>query len=917
MPTLQDLTEVEPRAESRLGIIDRLIACCDDLAAMDFELLYDRSRHLLSIGYDLGERRRDPSWYDLLASEARLTSYLLVAQGQVPQKHWFALGRLLTSHGGDLSLMSWSGSMFEYLMPRLFLPGYENTLLEQACQAAVSRQIEYGRQRHVPWGISESCYNAVDMNQVYQYRGFGVPGLGFKTGLADDLVIAPYATALALTVVPREACRNLQTLGSSGFLGDYGLYEAIDYTPSRVLPGTNHAVVRSLHGPPPGDEPAGHGAHVARQAHAAPIRLRPSGAHGRVAASGAHPQADAHRASASAASRRELGRAPAAEAGAVHRVLPDPNTPSPEVHLLSNGSYHVMATNAGGGYSRWRDLAVTRWREDATCDDYGTFIYLRDRRTGRYWSATYQPTRQEARPPRGGLRPGAGGIPQARSRHRGAHRGQRLARGRRRDPPRHAHQPLRRHPGDRGDELRGGGHGAAERGPRPPHVQQPLRADRDRARTTGPSSAGGVPARPTRTRRGCSTCWRSRARPTRKSRTRPTAPGSSAGGGRRRIRRPSTKRPAPDLSNTQGSVLDPIVAIRGTLRLSPDESRAVQVISGVAETREAAIALLGKYRDRHFVERAFEMAWFESQEVLRLLNMTETDAQIYGRLAGSVIYAGAARRASPSVIARNTLGQAGLWRFGISGDLPIVLVRIGDVNRIDVVRYALQAHGYWRNKGLAADLVILNEDFSGYRAVLQDQIMGLINAGPEALVVDRSGGVFVRRAEELSEEDRVLFQTVARVVLTGSIETMAEQVQRRAAAERLPSPLEPSRTPAAEKVAALAGTRKHFPQRPGRLHRGRAGVRHHPRTRSEHAGALGERHRQPAHRDRGQREGRRIHLGGERPRIPPDHLPQRPGGRQQRRGLLPARRRDGRLLVAHAAAVPRTVRLRVPARLRL
>ncbi len=211
---------------------------------MDFELLYDRSRHLLSIGYDLGERRRDPSWYDLLASEARLTSYLLVAQGQVPQKHWFALGRLLTSHGGDLSLMSWSGSMFEYLMPRLFLPGYENTLLEQACHAAVSRQMEYGRQRHVPWGISESCYNAVDMNQVYQYRGFGVPGLGFKTGLADDLVIAPYATALALTVVPQEACRNLQTLGSSGFLGDYGLYEAIDYTPSRVLPGTNHAIVR-------------------------------------------------------------------------------------------------------------------------------------------------------------------------------------------------------------------------------------------------------------------------------------------------------------------------------------------------------------------------------------------------------------------------------------------------------------------------------------------------------------------------------------------------------------------------------------------------------------------------------------------------------------------------------------------------
>ncbi len=246
------------------------------------------------------------------------------------------------------------------------------------------------------------------------------------------------------------------------------------------------------------------------------------------------------------------------------------------------------------------------------------------------------------------------------------------------------------------------------------------------------------------------------------------------------------------------------------MRLSPDESRAVHVISGVAETREAALALLGKYRDKHFVERAFEMAWFESQEVLRLLNMTEADAQIYGRLAGSVIYASAGRRASPSIIARNTLGQSGLWRFGISGDLPIVLVRVGDVNRIDMVRYALQAHGYWRNKGLAADLVILNEDFSGYRAVLQDQIMGLINAGPEALIVDRSGGVFVRRAEELSEEDRVLFQTVARVVLTGSVETMAEQVQRRVAAERMPPPLEPSRASVSEPVEPLRARESTF-----------------------------------------------------------------------------------------------------------
>ena len=201
-------------AVERLKTIDDLVNRCRELAVMDFEFLYDTSCGLLAIGYDVGERRRDPSCYDLLASEARLASFLLIAQGQMPQKHWFALGRLLTSHGGDVSLISWSGSMFEYLMPQLIMPSYENTLLEQTCKAAVSRQIEYGRQRAVPWGISESCYNATDMHQVYQYRAFGVPGLGFKRGLGDDLVIAPYASALALTVMPLEACRNLQTLAT-------------------------------------------------------------------------------------------------------------------------------------------------------------------------------------------------------------------------------------------------------------------------------------------------------------------------------------------------------------------------------------------------------------------------------------------------------------------------------------------------------------------------------------------------------------------------------------------------------------------------------------------------------------------------------------------------------------------------------
>jgi hypothetical protein len=217
-----------------------------ELAQMDYEFLFDKTRHLLAIGYNVSDRRRDASYYDLLASEARLGTFVAIAQGQLPQESWFALGRLLIIAGGEPTLLSWSGSMFEYLMPLLVMPTYEHTLLDQTYQAAVARQIAYGGQRSVPWGVSESGYNTVDAHLNYQYRAFGVPGLGLKRGLAEDLVIAPYASTLALMVTPEAACLNLQRLASSGFAGRFGFFEAIDYTPSRLPRGQTSAVVRSF-----------------------------------------------------------------------------------------------------------------------------------------------------------------------------------------------------------------------------------------------------------------------------------------------------------------------------------------------------------------------------------------------------------------------------------------------------------------------------------------------------------------------------------------------------------------------------------------------------------------------------------------------------------------------------------------------
>jgi cyclic beta-1,2-glucan synthetase len=216
------------------------------MAQMEYDFLFDKTRRLLAIGYNVSERRRDTSYYDLLASEARMANFLAIAQRQLPQESWFALGRLLATTGGAPVLLSWSGSMFEYLMPLLVMPTYTNTLLDQTNAAAVARQIEYGKLRGVPWGVSESGYNKVDTQLNYQYHAFGVPGLGLKRGLADDLVIAPYASALALMVAPEAACVNLQRLAAIGMQGKFGFFEAIDYTPSRQRRSETSTIVRSF-----------------------------------------------------------------------------------------------------------------------------------------------------------------------------------------------------------------------------------------------------------------------------------------------------------------------------------------------------------------------------------------------------------------------------------------------------------------------------------------------------------------------------------------------------------------------------------------------------------------------------------------------------------------------------------------------
>ena len=790
---LRCLREASVRASQRILALQTLAEQSAKLAEMDFSFLFDSARELFSIGFNVTERRRDTSFYDLLASEARLCSYVVVAQGQVSQDHWFSLGRLLVSLGGDPVLASWSGSMFEYLMPLLVMPNYENTLLDETCKGAVRQQIKYGHLRGVPWGVSESGYNRTDVHLNYQYRAFGVPGLGLKRGLAEDLVITPYATTMALMVAPREACHNLERLAAEGREGAYGFYEAVDYTPSRLPPGQSSVTIRSFMAHHQGMSLLA----LAYRLLGRPMQRRfmstPS-----FRASDLLLQERVPNTTAKVLSEEyELikSRKFVADGEGLMRLFTNPDRPAPEVQLLSNGRYHVVVSSAGGGYSRWRDLAVTRWSEDATRDCWGTFIYLRDVATGEFWSATHQPCicatkRYEAI------------FTQARAEFRQHHANLEV------------HTEISVSPED-DVELRR--MTLTNRS----HVQRTIELTSYAEVVLAPPGADA--SHPAFSNLFVQTEF-FRPRPavlcTRRPRSEGEKPpwllnlmagqGGEQGevscetdrggfiGRGRSLASPAALQSNSPLSNTTGSVLDPISALRRTVILGPHETARIDLVMGVAESRDAALALVEKYHNPRMTDRALDLAWTHGQVTLRHLNASEADAQLYARLSGDLIYANPARRAASSVLLNNRRGQNGLWGYGISGDTPIVLLRISDPTRIEIVQKLLQAHSYWRMKGLPVDLVILNEDVSVYRQPLQDQIFSLIASGIEAQMLDKPGGIFVRRLEQFSPEDRVLLQSVARLVLSDENGTLSEQLERPALPDPIIPLLSPARSPARE-----------------------------------------------------------------------------------------------------------------------
>ncbi len=751
------LAETEPVLRSRLqAIADAAYAFVD---AMEFGFLYEDERKLFTIGYHPESFTRDDSFYDLLASEARLASFMAIARNDVPIEHWFRLGRSLSRAAGATALVSWSGSMFEYLMPVLVMRSLPFTLLAETYAGAVDRHVSYAGSRGVPWGVSESAYNVRDRHRTYQYHAFGVPDLALKRGLARDLVIAPYASALAAQIDSRRSLANLAALEAMGALGAYGFCDSLDYT--RPAPGARVALVQAYMAHHVGmtlvaltnvllDDVWQSRFHADAMVKSVELLL-----HERVPRRLLLQEAQA-------VQPEETRAASENERPVVREV--DTRLPSPpRVALLGSSPYTVMVNHNGSGYSRHESTAVTRWRADSTRDITGQFCYINDLTAGQTWSSTFQPL----------------GVPATESH---AWLASDRVTFRRVDGDIETRTEITVVPADSAEVRRI----TLTNTGREPHEIE-LTSYGEVAMT----SQGADLAHPAFSNLFVETEWHAWCTAITATR-RPRAPADprlwcvhvvDAGrerlgtvscetdrarfiGRGRSVRNPAAMTSSGELSGSTGPVLDPIFALRTRVSVAPGQSVTVAFTTLVATTRALAFELAGRYHDSHAAQRAFDFASTSTQIELRELGLSQANAAVFQEIAAQLLYLGGSLAPPHDELRRNRGSQPLLWAHGISGDHPIVLATIESMDGLPTLRELFAAHRYWRRRGLTVDLVVVNAGHYDYLQELRDGIAEAMLAANDASLMDQSGGTFIRRRELFGADDYLMLSATARVHVT-------------------------------------------------------------------------------------------------------------------------------------------------------
>ncbi|WP_246067355.1 GH36-type glycosyl hydrolase domain-containing protein [Paenibacillus koleovorans] len=757
---------------------NRLAARIEALVqATDFRPLYDPKTNLFSLGYHVHQRARDGVLYDLMASEARQASFVAIALGQVSVSHWNALGRTLTKVGGRPALLSWSATMFEYLMPWLLMKTYRHSIWDSTYRAVVERQIEYARQLGVPFGISESGYFAFDYQMNYQYQAFGVPGLGFKRGLEQELVLAPYATVMALPFAPKEGMQSLRELERLGGRGRYGFYEALDFTPRRMPADRKHVVIQSFMAHHQGmslltlsNLLSPHRMidrfHRNKSVRAAELLLQER--------TPRRPRWVKHPAMYRSPVRTEKA---AQETGPI-RELASPHTPLPEVCLLTNGRFTTMVTASGSGRSSWDGLSISRWREEPVQDPWGSWLYIRDLQSDRIWSPSYRPCGTESPEQRIVFEPDKATFSRV---YEQVETTMEIAVSPECDAELRRLTLKNNSGATRVLEITSFVELA---------MSSPIADDAHPAfsklfiRTAVDPDTGCLVAGRRKREAKDRAFWCAHLLVAEGHAPVPaeyeTDRGAFIGRGYR-LDEPHLIRSA--LKGKTGSVADPAFVMRRRVQLGPGDEVRLYAVTSAAETREDAVGFASRLVSEQAAERTFQLAWTRSRVELRNLHLSQADAIVFQRLASQVLYTPPIRTERGRRIAANTKSQSGLWAYGISGDRPIVLVQIDNRSQMPFITKLLTGHEYLRRLGLPFDLIILSQSADGYQQNLQEALGRAVEHG-----VDRFGtgvvGIHVLSESRLSVEDRTLLLAVSRVTLRAGGPSLAGQLRPAAARTR-------------------------------------------------------------------------------------------------------------------------------------
>jgi cyclic beta-1,2-glucan synthetase len=740
---------------------------------MDFSFLFNKARQVFHIGYNLESERLDESFYDLLASEARIASVVAIAKGDVPESHWLHLSRPLTQTGHGLALLSWSGTMFEYLMPPLLMRRYRSTLLEESLHTVVQEHINYANEHSVPWGISESGFYAFDSAQNYQYRAFGVPSLGFKRGLSEKLVIAPYASLIALGLRPRDVFDNIDHLVELGGLGMYGLYEAIDFTPTLANQAHRGAVVRSYM------------AHHQGMIMLALLNYLQDNQMVRRFHANSRIQSIELLLQEQLPPRPQLelppAEGPTGVDTAVRTINADPwpvpaSTPMPQLHVLSNGKFNTFITNAGAGYSAMgQDYKCTRWRADVTQDDWGSWLYIQDIDHNHLWSAGVQPV---------------GHWPESLEVQFYPH----MAHFRRHDFDILLQMEIVVAPED-DIEIR----------------RISLTNDTEEARRLRLTSYGEVvlsEAGADRRHQAFAKLFveseyipelnalifrrrpRSAKEPARylghmlvaqpgMEPTRAYESDRMAFIGRNRTARNPAALTGPEwLTGSIGATLDPIMSLGQEMELEAYSTAEFALLTFTADTREGLLALAGRYQNWSTIGRTPEQARNFALRQLHQLDMPVDRLAAAQKLLSLLYYPHPVLRAPSEMLAENERSQPALWSYSISGDYPILLFLMADESAVELLEDILRAHTYWRWHNVLIDVVILNQRDSSYEQPLGTYINRVIDRMEARNWVNQRGGIFVLRQDQMPRQEIVLLHAAGRVILNGAAGSLNDQLAR-------------------------------------------------------------------------------------------------------------------------------------------